>query len=153
MKFLNNWQCSEIYRQTHWFFSFSDCSVYEISNPWWTLLSCITWLRILYSGLPWWLSGKDPPVYAETWVWSLIQDPACHRAAKPVYHESWAGALEPTGELLSPRAAAAAARVPLLLKPVCHHCWSPPPAAAEAREPYRVLCNSRSHCNKKPAHP
>ena len=59
----------------------------------------------------------------ETQVWSMIQeDPTCCRAAKPVYHNYWACALEPRN---------------------CNH-WSPNILEL-------VFCNNRSHRNEKPA--
>ena len=34
-----------------------------------------------------------------TWVWSLVQeDPTCHGATKPMYHNHWASALEPRNQ-------------------------------------------------------
>ena len=66
-----------------------------------------------------------------TWVWALVQeDPTCHRATKPVSHNYWACALEPVTHNYW-------AHVTQLLKPAC---LGP------------VLCNKRSHCNKKPTH-
>ena len=39
---------------------------------------------------------KTPPANAETRVWSLVwEDPTCHEATKPLYHNYWAHALEP----------------------------------------------------------
>ena len=100
-----------------------------------------------------------------TRVQSLVwEDPTCHRATKPVRHNSWACALEPASlnywarvpQLLKPVChnywACALepashnywAREPQLLKPVCHNYWSP------RLEP--VVRNKRSHHNK-PMHP
>ena len=58
------------------------------------------------------------------------EDPPCRGATKPVGHDHWACALEPTSHNYW-------ARVPQLLKPV-------------RLEP--VLRNKRSHHNEKPAH-
>ena len=60
-------------------------------------------------------------------VW---EDPTCCGATKPVHHNYWACALEPTSHNYS-------AHVPQLLKPV-------------RLEP--VLRNKRSRCNEKPVH-
>ena len=58
------------------------------------------------------------------------EDPTCRRATKPVHHNYWAWALEPTSHNYL-------AHVPQLLKTLC-------------LEP--VLRNKRSHCNEKPVH-
>ena len=64
-------------------------------------------------------------------VRALVQeDPTCSGATKPVRHNHWACALEPTSHNYG-------ARVSQLLKPAC-------------LEP--VLCNKRSHRSEKPAH-
>ena len=66
-----------------------------------------------------------------TQVRALVrEDPTCHRAAKPVRHNCWACALEPTSHNYW-------AHVPQLLKPAC-------------LEP--MLHNRRGHCNEKPTH-
>ena len=66
-----------------------------------------------------------------TWVRSLVQeDPTCHGATKPVRHNYWACALEPTSHN-------SWAYVPQLLKPAC-------------LEP--LLRNKGSHHNEKPVH-
>ena len=74
-----------------------------------------------------WLRIRLP--MQRTWVRSVIQDDStCHRATKPMPHNYWACALEPTtGNYW--------VHMPQLLKPMC-------------LEP--VLCNKRSHCNEKP---
>ena len=65
----------------------------------------------------------------ETRVRSLVwEDPACHRATKPVCHNYWACALEPASHNYW-------ACVPQLLKPAC-------------LEP--MLLNERSHRNENP---
>ena len=74
---------------------------------------------------------KNPPANAGDTVWSLGQeDPTCRGATKPVRHNYWACALEPSIHNYW-------AHVPQLLKPAC-------------LEP--VLRNKRSHRNEKPAH-
>ena len=66
-----------------------------------------------------------------TRVWALVQeDPTCHGATKPVYHNYWTCALEPTSHNYG-------AWVPQLLKPTCLES---------------MLHNKRSHCNEKPMH-
>ena len=74
-----------------------------------------------------------------TQVQALVQeDPICHGPTKPVHHNNWACALEPTSHnYWSPCATATEAHVPQLLKPVC-------------LEP--VLRNKRSHHSEKPVH-
>ena len=74
---------------------------------------------------------KNPPANAGDMGSSPVrEDPTCSRTAKPVGHNCWACALEPTSHNYW-------ARVPQLLKPT--HL-----------EP--VLHNKRSHCNEKPVH-
>ena len=73
-----------------------------------------------------------------TQVRSLVrEDPTCGGAAKPVCHNYWACALEPTSHNYW-------ACVPQLL--------SPRATTTEARAQEPVLCNKRSHHNKKPVH-
>ena len=76
-----------------------------------------------------WLGVRLP--MQGTWVRALVrEDPTCRGATKPMRHNSWDCALEPTSHNYW-------ARVPQLLKLVC-------------LEP--VLHNERSHRNEKPAH-
>ena len=66
-----------------------------------------------------------------TWVQALVQeDPTCRGATKPVRHNYWACSLEPASHNYW-------AHVSQLLKPMC-------------LEP--MLCNKRSHRNKKHVH-
>ena len=66
-----------------------------------------------------------------TQVRALVQeDPTCHRATKPMRHNSWACALEPTS----------------------HNCWAHMPQLLKPMRLEPVLCNKRSHCNEKPVH-
>ena len=61
-----------------------------------------------------------------TRVWALVrEEPTCHEATKPVCHNYWPCALEPTSHTYW-------ARMPQLLKPVLH--------------------NKRSHCKEKAAY-
>ena len=76
-----------------------------------------------------WLRIRLP--MQETQVWALVrEDPTCRGATKPIHHNYWACALEPVNHNYW-------ACMPQLLKPV--HL-----------EP--MLCNKRSHRNKKPVH-
>ena len=88
-------------------------------------------LKVRFLGLPWWCQGRIRLPTQGTRLRALVQgDPTCHRPTKPVRHNYWAWALEPTSHSYW-------ARVPQLLKPA--HL-----------EP--TLCNKRSHHNEKPAH-
>ena len=79
-------------------------------------------------GHPWWVSGKESACQCKRHVWSLIQeDPVCHRATKPMCHNSWVCAVEPTCHDY---------RIP------CHG-----PGVQDS-----TLHNKRSHCHEKPTH-
>ena len=88
-------------------------------NRWMDRTSLVAqWLRIR-------LPMQGTQVRALVW-----EDPTGRGAAKPVYHNYWACALQPVSHNYW-------AHMPQLLKPVC-------------LEP--VLCNKRSHRNEKPMH-
>ena len=79
----------------------------------------------------------------ETQVWSLVQeDPTCRRATKPMYHNYWACALEPTGlNYWSP----------FTLEPVFHNkrsaaTWEEPLLAATRESPHAA---TKTRCNQK----
>ena len=95
-----------------------------------------------------WLRIRPPK--QGTRVRALVwQDPTCGRATKPLRHNYWACALEPTSQNYW-------ARVPQLLKPACSRALmlqllSSHAATTEAHVPTRALFK-RSHRNEKPAH-
>ena len=66
-----------------------------------------------------------------TWVRALVwEDLTCCGAAKPMRHNYWACTLEPT----------------------CHNYWARVPQVLKPTRLEPMLCNKRSHCNKKPVH-
>ena len=100
-----------------------------IQSLWRTVWRFLKKLKIWASLVAQWLRIHLP--MQGTRVWALVwEDPTCHRATKPVYHDYWACALEPTSHNYW-------AHVPQLLKPAC-------------LEP--MLPNKRSHHNEKPTH-
>ena len=81
----------------------------KIKNDEMWLSLAVQWLRIR---LP--MQG--------TWVWSLVlENPTHHRATKPVHHNYWACALEPTSH------------------------------STEAHPPTACVHSTRSHCSEKPS--
>ena len=66
-----------------------------------------------------------------TWVWALVrEDPTCHGATKPMCHNYWARALEPAS----------------------HNYWAHVLQLLKLVRLEPVLCNKKSHRNKKPMH-
>ena len=66
-----------------------------------------------------------------TWVRALVrEEPPCRRATKPVCHNYWACALEPTS----------------------HNCWAHAPQLLKPKHLEPMLHNKRSHRSEKPVH-
>ena len=98
-------------------------------------------------GLPWWRSGWVRLPMQGTQVRALVQeDPTCRGATKPVRHNYWACALEPTSDnYWSPRAATTEARTPR----ACALRQEKPPLW-EARASQRRVAPAH-HNQRKPA--
>ena len=110
--------------------SMSGCGHLDKLNVWNNKCSFPIFKKHLWASLvAQWLRIRLP--MQGTQVRALVwEDPTCHGATKPVCHNYWACTLEPMSHNYW-------ARVPQLLKPAC-------------LEP--MLCNKRSHRNKKPVH-
>ena len=74
---------------------------------------------------------KNPPTSAGDAGLILVQeDPTCHGTTKPVRHNCWACALEPTS----------------------HNYWAHAPQLLKPAHLEPMLHNKRSHCNEKATH-